>query len=120
MKRKILLFLIPFTILSFSFKNVKSEVSYFIQFKIETISSNDQAMLIDQKMRSKSGIIISRTDYITSTYFCVLKPGAGYTQSNFETWFSKMGYEIKCFNQSIQSQDKSISPHILKNCSDEK
>lgn len=120
MKHSVLLLLIAVSVLGFSFKNSDVEISYFVQFKIETLHSNDEAMLIDQKMKSKSGIKISRTDYITSTYFCVLKPGVEYTRSNFETWFSKLGYEIKCFNQGIQAQDKSISPHILKNCTDEK
>lgn len=120
MKRNLLFVLISLAVMNFSFRNSSSDVSYFIQFKIDTISTSEEALQIDQKMRSKSGIKISRTDYITSTYFCVLKPGVIYTEDNFTTWFSKLGYEIRCFNQGVQSQDKSISPHILKNCNDEK
>ncbi len=117
---KYLFALILFAGLSFSFNNQGTETNHFVQFKINSISSNDQAMVIDQKMRTKSGIKISRTDYITSTYFCILKDGIIYTQEEFENWFSKLGYEISCYNTGIQSQDKSISPHILKNCNDEK
>ena len=116
MKYKILFITVIFAMFSFTFIDNTQETSYFVQFKISIISSADQAMVIDQKMRSKSGIKISRTDYITSTYFCVLNPGINYTKENFENWFSKLGYEISCFNKGIQSQDKSISPYVLKNC----
>jgi hypothetical protein len=116
MKYKVILFTIAIAIIGFSFNNVTQETSYFIQFKISTISTSDQAMVVDQKMKSKSGIKISRTDYITSTYFCVLNPGVIYSEDNFINWFSKLGYEISCFNAGIQSQDKSISPYVLKNC----
>jgi len=116
MNNRLLLFLIPLTILSFSFKTLENEVSYFIQFKIETISSNDQAILIDQKMRQKSGISISRTDYQSGTYFCILKPEIQYTQEDFVKWFNKLGYHITCFNTGIQGKDQAISPFILKNC----
>lgn len=120
MNTKTLVIIAFFAFVSMAFMPLQTEQSYFVQFKITTVSSNDQAMVIDQKMKSKSGIMISRTDYITSTYFCVLKPGIDYNQENFENWFSKLGYEISCFNKGIQSVDKSISPHILKNCQDEK
>ena len=120
MKTKTLLITILISLIGFSFTNYNSEVSYFVQFKIDTISTNEQAMVIDQKMKTKSGIKISRTDYITSTYFCVLKPGIEYTKENFENWFEKLGYKISCYNTGIQGQDKSISPYILKNCQNEK
>ena len=120
MKTKTLLNIFFIALICMSFVPKQTEQSYFIQFKINTITSNEQAEKIDLKMRSKSGIKVSRTDYITSTYFCVLKPGIDYTKENFENWFSKLGYEIACFNKGIQSVDKSISPHILKNCQDEK
>lgn len=120
MKTKTLILTLLIGLLALSFTKYDTEVSYFVQFKIDTISTNEQAMVIDQKMRSKTGIKISRTDYITSTYFCVLKPGTEYTKENFENWFEKLGYKIYCYNSGIQGQDKSISPYILKNCQDEK
>ena len=120
MKRFIPLLLIIITALCYSFKPVQNSESYFIQFKINSISSNDQAMLVDQKMRLNSGIFISRTDHNTSTYFCVLKPQIQYTQAEFENWFNELGYTISCYNTGIHRTDKVLSTHTLKNCQDEK
>jgi len=120
MKRLLPILLVLVTLLNYSFKSPQNNSSYFIQFKINTISTNDQAMLIDQKMKLNSGIYISRTDYVTSTYFCILKPQIQYSQADFENWFEKLGYEITCYNTGIQGENKSISPYILKDCQDEK
>lgn len=120
MKLRLLFLTAVIIFIGTSFKSITVDTSYFIQFKIDKITTNEQAVVIDQKMRSKSGIKISRTDYLTSTYFCVLKPGIEYTKENFENWFDKLGYKITCFNKGIQGEDKSISPHILKNCNDVK
>ncbi len=119
MKTKVILtsFLI-FTLLSF--KNSDTEPSYFVQFKIFNVKSNADASLIDNKMKQKSGIKMSRTDYITSTYYAVLNPGIDYTQEQFENWFKKLGYSIGCFSKGIYQRDAITSPHELKNCKDEK
>jgi len=120
MKRLLPLLLLMFTVLSYSFKPAQHNTSYFVQFKINTISSNNQAMVIDQKMRLKSGILITRTDYLTSTFFCVLKPQIHYSKAEFENWFNQLGYDISCYNSGIHRTDKMISTHILKDCQDEK
>jgi len=104
----------------FSFKSDYNEPSYFVQFKIFNVDSNADAGLIDNKMRQKSGIKMSRTDYITSTYYAVLNSGIDYTEEQFTNWFKKLGYTIGCFNKGIYQTDAIISPHKLKNCSDEK
>jgi hypothetical protein len=116
--RTLLISLIFFTL--FSFKNNDTEPSYFVQFKIFTVQSNANAGLIDNKMRQKSGIKMSRTDYITSTYYAVLNPGIDYTEEQFSNWFNKLGYTIGCFNKGVYQRDAIVSPHELKNCSDEK
>ncbi|MBD3636885.1 MAG: hypothetical protein HUJ25_06030 [Crocinitomicaceae bacterium] len=67
-------------------------------------------------MKHKKGIISTHTDHITSTYFCILSGDMGYDFKEFENWFNKMGYEIKCFNKGIQGDGGMIPPHDLKNC----
>jgi len=113
--------LISFLALSFlSFNNNDTESSYFVQFKIFTVKSNSDAQLIDNKMRQKSGIKMSRTDYISSTYYAVLNPGIDYSEEQFTNWFDKLGYTIGCFRKGIFQQDNIVSPHELKDCNDEK
>lgn len=89
---------------------------YFIQFKISTVSSLDQAKTIDKKILSKKGMISTHTDHVTSTFFCTLEAEATYVFEDFEAWFGKLGYEISCFNKGQQGSTDLISPHKLKNC----
>jgi hypothetical protein len=92
---------------------------FFVQFRVTTIPDSEAAVVIDNKMKSKSGVVESRTDYITSTYFCILDAEADYTREDFENWFGKMGYTISCYHKGLHNSDAMISPHVLKNCVEE-
>ena len=113
----LIILLVVFTTSS-SFVNQTNQ--FFVQFRVTAISDNESALAIDNKMKSKSGIIESRTDYVTGTYFCLLSADADYTKEDFENWFAKMGYSISCYNRGLQNTDMMVSPHILKDCVDEK
>ncbi len=122
MKIKLILLLFASSILlSFTTKSSQDEpLRYFVQFKIFTLTTYEQAQEIDEKMMSKSGVMASRTDFITSTYFCFLYPGINISEETFVNWFKKMGYEIGCFHKGIQNIDDSVTPHTLKDCTNEK
>ncbi|MBK9190908.1 MAG: hypothetical protein IPM77_04975 [Crocinitomicaceae bacterium] len=92
----------------------------FVQFRILSPLNAESAQKIDEKIGSKSGIIESRSDYVTSTYFCLLSPESEYTKDDFVSWFAKMGYEIACYSRGIQNVDPMVSPHVLKDCEDVK
>jgi len=104
---------------SYCFGNPNQSNQYFIQFRIIAVTDVKAAEMIDNKMRTKSGVVESRTDHVTSTYFCLLSPGTDYNKENFISWFSKLGYTIACFSKGIQNVDVMISPHVLKNCVDQ-
>ncbi|MBI3133772.1 MAG: hypothetical protein HYZ14_03765 [Bacteroidetes bacterium] len=103
------------TTTSFYFQSVQ----YFVQFRIMAVPDSESAKEVDEKMSSKAGILDSRTDYITSTYFCLLSADADYAREDFENWFAKMGYSISCYSRGMQNVDMMISPHVLKNCVEE-
>jgi hypothetical protein len=90
--------------------------NYYVQFKVSTVSSEDEARVIDKKMKSKKGIITTHTDHITSTFFCTMTGDAECVFDDFKSWFEKMGYEIACFNRGIQGDGGMMSPHAFKNC----
>lgn len=92
----------------------------FVQFRILSPLNAESALKIDEKIGSKSGVIESRADYVTSTYFCLLSSEAEYSKEDFVTWFAKMGYEIACYSRGIQNIDPMVSPHVLKDCEDVK
>ena len=119
MKNGIFLILI-FGLIGFSGTMEKNqEHQYFIQFKIHTISTNEEATAIDDKIGGKSGIFSIQTDHITSTCFCLLNPGDDYSEDDFIGWFKKMGYAISCFHKGVQSVDAVLSTKKKKKCVEE-
>lgn len=119
MKRLLPLLLLLVTVLSYSFKPVQNDLRYFVQFKIDSIETFEQADEINKKMISLTGIDASRADHITSTYFCYLKSGVNYNQTQFKNWFKEFNVTISCFNKGIDNKDEIIAPYILKDCTDE-
>ncbi len=105
---------------SFGIAESNQTDTYFVQFKIINLNSQDDASKIDNLMRAKSNIQISRTDVINDVYFCVLSSGISADENQFRTWFRDMGYEISCFNAGLQFVDRLIPPTTLKLCQDEK
>ncbi len=114
MKTFLILFLFFFGILNSTW--AQDRPVYFVQFKVKTVSTAEQAKQIDKKILSKKGIISTHTDHVTSTFFCTLEAEAAYIFEDFEGWFSKLGLEINCFNKGQQGSSDMISPHTLKNC----
>ncbi|UKN03087.1 hypothetical protein K6119_06120 [Paracrocinitomix mangrovi] len=90
--------------------------NYYAQFKVLTITQKEEALKIDKKIATKKGIISTHTDHLTSTFFCTMTGDVDYDMDDFTSWFSKLGYEITCFNKGIQGDDRMISPHELKKC----
>lgn len=120
MKRILPLSLLLFVILSFSFTSLQTNDRYFVQFKINSIETAEQAQHINKQMSLNSNIEASRADYYTSTYFCYLTNGSNSSEEDFKIWFEKLGYKISCFNKGIETKDIGIEIDVLKNCTDEK
>lgn len=101
---------------SLSATTSESGQQFFVQFKIFTVSSIQEAEQIDEQMRLHSGIEVSRTDASTSTYFCIINGDYNYTEQDFVSWFQTMGYGIGCFSKGVRGVQPTTSPHILSNC----
>lgn len=120
-KAKNSIFFIVASIILMSFMYSSDQAgNSFVQFRILSPLNAESAQKIDEKIGSKSGILESRSDYVTSTYFCLLAPEAEYGKEDFVGWFAKMGYEIACYSMGLQNVDPMVSPHVLKDCEDVK
>ena len=105
-------------IFTFGVFRIFGQSTTYVQFKILQVSNADEALRIDEKIKSKKGILTSKTDHLTSTYFCTLSYDSDYSENHFINWFKKLGYEITCFNKGVSGDGKMISPHELKECSE--
>ena len=67
-------------------------------------------------MSEQTGILASRADHHSSTYFCFANKSANLSQSDFSKWFKALGYTISCYNQVIDGEAPAVNIDILKNC----
>jgi hypothetical protein len=120
LRNKVAIRLSVILVLALMMLSFSTQTNYhFVQFRVLAIPDSETARAIDEKIGSKSGIIESRADHVTSTYFCLLTADSGYTEDDFKAWFAKLGFEIACYSEGVQNIDVMISPHILKNCTEE-
>jgi len=110
---------------SFTFKLADKEIpqqqgkTFFVQFRIIGLETAEQAEQINSEISKKEFINISRTDYVSSSYFAVLKNGSVPHKEQFELILKELGYEISCFSFGEQYKNQLKSPNTLKFCEDE-
>ncbi len=81
----------------------------FIQLMVAGLENSEQALVIDQFMRTQPQILISRADPNTQIYFAIFPEAAGYTQSDFEAWFTQLGFGIRCYREGVHGIDQPYS-----------
>ena len=119
----IVFLLLSVTLLSYTFEPAKTsnqQKTYFVQFRIIQPIDNRQSEEINTFMAVKPEINVSRTDFVTNTYFAVLNTGVVPNQSFFRDALKSIGYDISCFYFGEQFVDSVKSPHTLSSCTDEK
>jgi len=85
---------------------------HFAIFLVPEIDTRALAMQIDQKMRAKQGIDVSRADHFSKKYFVVFDGAQHYDQTTFTEWFAEIGLEIKCYDQGIIGVDPVQHPSM--------
>lgn len=102
--------------LSFSKGEVYSE--HFFQSIFTNLNTKEQAIELDNKIRSMDGILISRCDIVSKKFFCVFdatKISSNQIITKINTW----GFDLdqKCFQEGVKGIDKVID--LLKKCNHE-
>jgi hypothetical protein len=92
--------------------NTASTQDKFVQFIVPGLQGWEEARNIDDMMRTKSSIVVSRTDFNTKMYFAIFSD-QNVNETTLKNWFSEMGYtEISCYREGIKGIDKVV---ILSN-----
>jgi len=117
-KNLLLIFSLLLFSTSFGYKNESNNdyIFYFVQFKINTISTAEDQARVNKFMLSKADIVVSRANAESSVYFCYIKIDSKLTEIDFVNWFKELGLTISCFNKGIENKDIAIPQLELKNC----
>ena len=76
--------------------NAQKATNNYIVLVVEGVNNPDQAKTIDQYIRTQTGVITSRMDYRTKSYFGVYKVSSGITLDDYKAWISGLGFTVKC------------------------
>jgi hypothetical protein len=93
-KRSLLiLFLLSFSALVAAQEN---DLSY-IRIRLNDIETPEEQQIINEYIKTKPGVSISRTDRRTDEVFAVFDPLSGLTPENFVEWIQSLGFQVVCF-----------------------
>jgi hypothetical protein len=93
-KRSLLiLFLLSFSALVAAQEN---DLSY-IRIRLNDVETPEEQQIINEYIKTKPGVSISRTDRRTDEVFAVFDPLSGLTPENFVEWIQSLGFQVVCF-----------------------
>lgn len=90
----------------------QSNENKFSQFVITNLESREQAVEIDQFIRTQTGIVISRTDINSKKFLCIYTADSGIDRLKIDEWMTRFGIEYKCYREGIHSVDPIIDQKI--------
>ena len=80
----------------------------FVQFYIQNLESSEKAIELNDYLKTKDGIRMSRTDAASHTIYIILKPGFDFSEKEIAQWLKEKGYTISCFNSGTVGKDSFI------------
>jgi len=80
----------------------------FVQFYVSSLENREKATELNEFLKSKDGVKISRVDSHSKIVFVIFNADKNYTESDFTNWMNEKGYTFSCFNAGIQGVDKFI------------
>ncbi len=90
-------------------QNANAQPNKFVQFYVVGISSAVESRTIDAAIRTKQGIITSRTDHKSRIFFCIFPANETHDENTFISWLNGLGYQISCFREGTHGLDKIYS-----------
>ena len=81
----------------------------FVQLHVENLKTLVESRSIDSTIRSKQGVLASRTDHRSKILFCVFDLNSSITEASFNNWLHNMGFGIDCYREGVHGVDKILA-----------
>ncbi|MES2557588.1 MAG: hypothetical protein V4604_15640 [Bacteroidota bacterium] len=93
--RLLLLFLVSSTA-AFSQGNEPQQEIGYVRILLNDLTTWEQVTSVDDLIRPKNGVIMTRTDRNNDTFFAQYDLNAGVTEQDFANWITSLGFDAKC------------------------
>ena len=80
----------------------QQEIGY-VRILLNDLTTWEQVTTLDDFVRSKNGVIITRTDHYSDTFFAQYNLNSGVTEQDFVSWITSQGFEAKCVVSGIRN-----------------
>lgn len=68
----------------------------YVRVRLNDLTSVQQELTVDQFMRSKPGVLMSRTDRNTDVFFAHYSIASGLSEADFVNWIQSLGFHVSC------------------------
>lgn len=68
----------------------------YIRIQLNDLTTQAQIQQLDQLIGSKPGVLVTRTDRVSDTFYARYLLSSGLTESQFASWIISQGFEVKC------------------------
>src|ERR1044071_7379797 len=86
----------------------------YVKIVVSDLETWDEATTIDEFMRAKEGVLISRTDLNTDQFFAIYATASGITENDFKTWLESLGFSPTCMLSA--DRDGTPAKEFPKDC----
>ena len=105
---KSLVILMAVAAMAFSMPPADDHETKFVQFVVEQDISPEEALEIDDFMKTQPGIQLSRMDSYSHKFLVTFNVHQPYNESYFVETFEQFGLTIKCYREGIKGVDRII------------
>ena len=87
----------------------------YVRIIVPDALTTDQQHEIDEHIRSKEGVLVSRMDIYTKCYLGIYD-GDLISSMNFDSWIAELGYTAKCKVEGPHGTNQPMTPLTLESC----
>lgn len=90
----------------------------YVRIQLGDITTTDQEVEVDDFIRAKAGVLMSRTDHNTDTYYAHFDRASGIAETDFLSWLQALGIQTYCMVSG--NRDGEPVKDFPKNCKEQK
>lgn len=76
----------------------------YVRIRLNDLTTWDQVTIIDQFIRPKQGVILTRTDNYSDTFLAFYRADGSVTVSDFEQWITSLGFDVLCSVSGMEGE----------------
>lgn len=78
--------------------------SAYVRIRLNDLTTWEQASSIDQLIRTKPGVLLTRTDQYSDTFLAFYRADGSITVADFEQWITSLGFSALCSVTGLEGE----------------